>query len=157
MKKITISIIIILVGLILKTNAQTNYTPIGTWRWVNGNDTVQFFFKTATVLVGDDDAPIIFGFHKYVKNGIVIENNLSNSGSSFNQNLYSLFIPNNAPVHNPRMDGQLKDITLNNNRRMIVKRINPTTMTVNLTYIQGVRNNRPYGFTLPRSFTLTKQ
>jgi hypothetical protein len=158
MKKIIISIIILSIFIIAKVDAQTNYTPTGTWRCVNGNDTIQFFFNTSTIIIGDDNMPIIYGFHKYVKNGQIVENNLINSNSTYSQNLFSVVIFNDTQISfNPRLDGHFKDITLNGKRAIMLKRINPTTMTINLSYLQGVRRNgNEQGFTLPKSFTLHK-
>jgi hypothetical protein len=150
--------IIILVFLIVSftSNAQTNYTPAGTWRWTSGTDTIIIFFKSQILTLENNTTPLILGFHKYIKNGITIESRLSSSNSSFNDHLYSIIMYNGRP-HIAKQQGTFKDLTLGNERMIFTEKINSTTIKVVLEYIHGVRNNRPYGFTLPRNFILTKQ
>lgn len=49
---------------------------IGTWLWHNGNDSLLFIFKKENVYVKGFDIhmDVLIGFHKFVKNGVVIEN-----------------------------------------------------------------------------------
>lgn len=154
MKTILIAITIILS--FSSSQAQTNYNPTGTWKWTNGNDTIEFYFKTDSLYYIDEYIPIIIAFHKYTKNGQVIENCLANINSNYSQRLFSLSIINTADT-NPKLGGDFKDISRNTLRYMILKRINPTSMEIGLMYLEGVRNGKPYGFTLPRNFTLIKQ
>ena len=84
---------------------------------------------------------------------------MSNINSNFNQRLCSLFITN-TPDTNPTLEGNFKDLSKNSKRYMSLKRLNPSTMQIKLMYPAGVRLNKggnPYGFTLPRNFTLVKQ
>ena len=152
------SIIIILIIISNQTNvtAQTNYTPVGLWKYISGADTISMYFKRDQVTDGITTNQLLIGFHKYIKNGIVMESTFHDTNTVFLQNKYSLimFFKNQETVVT---EGCIKDINLNNNRYIFLKKINPTTIKVSLTYIQGVRNNRPYGFTLPRQFILTKQ
>lgn len=76
--------------------------------------------------------------------------------TNFNDDKFTILLFNYKP-QDIRNDGIIKDLTLNNNRYIIVKKIDGNLMDVNLTYIHGVRDNRPFGFTLPRHFTLTKE
>lgn len=137
-------------------NAQTNYTPTGTWKYISGTDTLEVFFKTDQLNLGTTVQPIIIGFHKYIKNGVLIENTLNHSSTNYSNNLFSILVYN-FKENDARNDGTIKDITLNNKRYLILTKLTPTSMNVRLTYIQGVRNNKPLGFTLPRNFQLIKQ
>jgi hypothetical protein len=136
--------------------AQINYTPTGLWKSANATDTIIMYFKPGQIIINPTTTyNILLGFHKYKKNGVLIESSLQDTSSSYIENKYTM----TSFIYNPldaRNDGYLKDLTLNNKRYIILKKINLTTIEVSLTYIQGVRNNRPYGFTLPRHFTLTK-
>jgi len=142
MKKIIYIIISLLIS--KETISQTNYIPTGYWKYINGVDTIEFYFKVGEMNVGGISTPVLLGFHKYIKNGSLLENKFT----------ILIFGTESNMVRN---DGHIKDLTLNNERYIILKKINPTTISVDLTYIQGVRNNRPYGFTMPRHFILTRQ
>jgi len=137
-------------------NSQTNYSPTGTWRYVNGTDTVEIYLKQDQFTLNGTTHSILIGFHRYVKNGVLMENTMGFTNTTYNNNQYSIITFDDNP-NNVRVDGHLKDVSLNNKRYIIFTKVNTTTMNVRLTYIQGVRNNRPYGFTLPRNFQLIKQ
>ncbi|MCU7617855.1 hypothetical protein NZ698_11650 [Chryseobacterium sp. PBS4-4] len=74
----------------------SSYTPnnqfdkfIGTWKWTNGNETLVIVLKKEKVLdVWKEDTceDVLIGFHKYTKNGIIIESTLENINSFQNQN-----------------------------------------------------------------------
>lgn len=155
MKKI-ILIILTIITVTCTLNAQTNYSIAGTWRYVNNNDTIIMYFKPDTLHIGTEILNIHLGFHKFVKNGTLIDNTLNFSNTTYSQKKASIYMFGNEPS-DAREDGHIEDYTLNNRRYIILKKINPTTINVTLNYIQGVRNNQPYGFTMPRHFTLTKQ
>jgi hypothetical protein len=140
----------------IRANAQTNYTPAGTWRYINGLDTIEVYLKSQLLTDGNESIPVIIGFHRYVKNGQLVESNIAYKNSLENARQYSILMYNGLP-HDTKQEGTLKDITLGNERMIFTEKINPTTIKVTLHYIHGVRNNRPYGFTLPRNFILTKQ
>ncbi len=152
MKKYIIIIMLIVISNI--TNAQTNYIPTGTWKWINNNDTIEIFFKTDIMTVGTRTFPIVIGYHKYVKNGIILENNLSFSNTNFIAQKFSIILYYKRS-EDMRNDGSIKDFTLNTRKYVILKKINPTTVSINLTSMQ-TRRASPY-YTLPRYFVLTKQ
>ena len=137
-------------------DAQTNYTPTGTWKYINGMDTVEFFLKTDQITAGTKTYPILIGFHKYVKNGVEIENTLPLSNTTYLQNQYSIvmFGIDSAKV---RADGHIKDITLHYKRYIILTKVNPTTINVRLTSMEGRGQTGGIGYTLPRNFQLIKQ
>ena len=155
MKKI---FLILVVTLFIQENiqAQINYTPTGLWEFANATDTIIMYFKSGQINVTPTVTyNILLGFHKYKKNGVVLENTLLDTACSYTQNRYSMksFIYKPADARN---DGYFKDLTLNDERYIILKKINSSTINVFLTYKQGVRLSGTYGFTLPRHFTLTK-
>jgi hypothetical protein len=138
----------------LKTSSQINYSPLGTWKYTSGTDTVEIYLKTAQVNAGTITYNVIIGFHKYVKNGVLIENSLIHSGTNYLDNKYTIYIFDNSPT-DIRIDGHFKDITLNYSRYIIFTKINVNTMNVRLTSMQGRRKNGTTNlFTLPRNFQL---
>ncbi len=153
MKKILI--IAIAISFVSDSFAQTNYTPVGTWKYINGLDTLEMFFKVGDIGNGTVSLPVLKGYHKYVKNGQTIESFMPFVNSV---NKYSILIYNNHPTM-ARLDGNIKDLTLNYKRYIILKKINPSTIQVTLTSYEGWQRNSPVNnsFTLPRHFTLIRQ
>jgi hypothetical protein len=149
------TMLILILMITFSASAQTNYIPSGTWRWTSGADTIELFLNPQVLTIENQTISVIIGFHKYVKNGTLIESSMSDKNTLFLQEKYSILIPNAFP-HNRKQDGHINDITLNNKRMLLLEKLNPTTLKVALTYLHGIRNNRPYGFTLPKNFTLTK-
>ena len=182
MKKILISISIILVILISNVFGQppagtTNYEPgldkfIGTWKWNDGNGN-EVILKLKKVMChtngttnGVDNGGYymerLLGCHKYVHNGIVVEDNLSlypdltqiQKGSS----MLSLATPN-------RIRGLFKDASLNKyeNIRLTYNDVLPApTLTWQLynkesTYLSGVDPVPNNNTTLPKNLILIKQ
>jgi hypothetical protein len=155
MKKIfLISVITFFIQVNLK--AQINYTPTGLWKFANSTDTIIMYFKTGQIIINPTTTyNILLGFHKYKKNGVLVESSLQDTSSSYIQNKYTMksFVYKPLDVRN---DGYFKDLTLNDQRYIILKKINPTTIEVFLTDIRGVKLHGTHGYTLPRHFTLTK-
>jgi hypothetical protein len=151
-----LSIIALTFFIINSTKAQVNYTPTGTWKYINGADTIEVFFGQSQLVSGSETFPLIVGFHKYVKNGQVVESNLSQINSSHPK--YSIRIPNIDSTYN-RLGGDFRDLSLFCTRDIFLKKINPTTIDVTLTSIERWQQNRPpnNAYTLPRHFTLLKQ
>lgn len=155
MKQILASIIFVIVFNNIK--AQTNYTPTGTWKWISAKDTIEVFLKTDQLYIGNQAVPIVIGFHKYVKNAKLIENSLLKKNTNYINEQYSIVLFNQYSDFY-KLSGSIKDITLNYTRTIILTKINPTTMSVRLTSMEGRRKNGTISaYTLPRNFTLTKQ
>jgi hypothetical protein len=152
MKKIIVILIVTLIAGNLF--GQTNYTPTGTWKYTNGNDTILMIFKSDQMTVGGVTYPVLIGFHKYVTNGNVMESTLQYQNTTYLDKKFSVLLYN-YQASDARNDGDIKDITLNNERYIILTKINPNTINVRLTYIAGVRKKaNQTGFTLPRNFQL---
>jgi hypothetical protein len=90
MKKIVIILVILFTYCNLQ--AQTNYTPTGTWKYVNGTYVIEFYFKTDSIFYIDEYLPVIIAFHKFTRNGQVVESSMANVNSTISQHLYSLFL-----------------------------------------------------------------
>jgi hypothetical protein len=157
MKKIYIIIAFTLLHAVA-VNAQTDYVPSGSWKYINGTDTIEMYFKTDQIILNGNAHPIIIGFHKYVKGGQLIESTiqLSNSGTYANHR-YS--IATYGIDTTKVQQGEIKDISLNYKRDIFFTKINPTTINVDLTSLERWQKNRPpnNAYTLPRHFTLIKQ
>lgn len=80
--------------------ACTSYTPnpelnkfLGTWKWTSGNDSFEMVLKKEKIQdIMDENAceDIIYGFHEYKKNGIVIESSLPFQNMSYEQQKNSI-------------------------------------------------------------------
>jgi hypothetical protein len=151
--------VIIFVAILFSINrlkAQTNYTPAGNWKCISGNDTLIIFFKSSQMNVGGTIQPILIGFHKYIKNGALVENSLQFQQTDYPDDKYSIIILN-FQQGDARNDGILKDISLNYTRAIILTKLNPNSMNVRLTSFQDRRKNGTIsGYTLPRNFQLTQ-
>jgi len=152
-------IFFLLFGIIISTQtlkAQTNYIPLGTWMYINGNDTIEIYLKSTQINVADTSYPTLIGFHKYVKNGQLIESSLNFGNTNFADKKYSIIIYNvkSADIRN---DGDFKDMSFNINRLIILTKLNPTTMDVRITSQQTRKNTSSSDYTLPRNFQLVKQ
>lgn len=154
MRKILFGFVFIFV--LQSVKSQINYSPTGTWKYINGLDTVEFYFKTDQMTVDNSTQSILIGFHKYVKNGIEIENTLPLSNTTYRQSRYSI-IMFGVDSSKVRADGHIKDITLNYTRYIIVSKINPNTINVRLTSMEGRGQTGGVGYTLPRNFHLIKE
>jgi hypothetical protein len=67
------------------TNAELNKF-VGTWIWTSNTDTIKFVFQKQRIHFPapwfyDDDA--LVGWHKYVKNGVLIESDLQKIGTIY--------------------------------------------------------------------------
>jgi hypothetical protein len=157
MKKILV-IVILLISTQSIVIAQTNYIPLGTWKYISGNDTLEVFFVAGQITAGSNTYPIVRGYHKYIKNGVLLENSLSQiNNPSLNK---ASIVINYVNSSETRFDGIIKDLSKNRKRRIILKKINLTQISVSITsYESWQRYPVPTGngYTLPRQFTLIKQ
>lgn len=88
MKKI---IFLILVFICAKNSyTQIRYNPeldkfVGTWKWMSGTDTVIVILeKQVQNMPTKNNLELIVGWHKYVKNGQVVESSLQHAGLNIN-------------------------------------------------------------------------
>jgi hypothetical protein len=151
-----IIILIATVFLSTETSAQTNFIPTGTWKYINGNDTIEIYLKPAQMMLSGISYPILIGYHKYVKNGQLIESSLPFSKSDFIDKKYTIIIYD-VKAADERNDGDFKDISLDVKRLIILKKLSSTTMSVKLTSQQVRKYTNGLGYSLPRNFILTKE
>jgi hypothetical protein len=88
MKKI-ILILLLFVSLCIKAQVQTNNLInkfVGTWQWVSNTDTVKIVLEKQVynLQLTGVQSEILVGWHKYVKNGVVIENSMQYVGLDIN-------------------------------------------------------------------------
>jgi len=146
-------------GIIISTQtlkAQINYLPLGTWKYINGNDTIEIYLKSTQINLAGTTYPTLIGFHKYVKNGQLIESSINFANTNFADKKYTIIIYNvqSADIRN---DGDFKDMSFNINRLIILTKLTATTMNVRLTSQQTRKNTSSSDYTLPRNFQLVKQ
>jgi hypothetical protein len=138
---------------------------VGIWQWTSGADTVVIKLKKVKYLNTDpvtyhDD--VLMGCHKYVKNGIILEDNISqfvNIGQNYKGSLYGWSNKRVADTLTVYMT--FKDVTKNKLELIDMKYVSGTIpqmtwLLYNRTTISGVPGRVP-GLTLPSSLVLTKQ
>lgn len=68
---------------------------VGTWKWTSGNDSFEIILRKEKVFdISKDDLScedVIIGFHKYIKNGVVVESSLQHQNTTFTQRMFSIF------------------------------------------------------------------
>ena len=133
----------------------------GTWQWVSGADTFTIQLQKETIHAPTGDIiDCIVGWHRYVKNGIEIENSMQHTGTAWAMGKHTIMggLDGSAKLYLTTV----RDITL-------AKRVE-AVLTINPSYTQalwvlreprGIRivdsNAPPRGtFTLPKELTLTK-
>ena len=142
---------------------------VGTWKWISGNDVFTFKLKKVHLYYPAhgyyDD--MIMGSHCYIKNGIIIEDNLADF-PSVGQNLKgSIYIwyhnSNNTPNN---IYGQVKDPLNNKSERLYLEFLPAATPTLHWTleslgggnsYLIGTTPIKGIGWTLPADIILVKQ
>ena len=156
MKRIFCLLLLTFVGMAIK--AQTTYTPAGRWRWTSGSDTIDFQIKPAIITADSTTSyAVLLGFTRYVKNGVIVQDNISDSSTNYIADKFSFILfDDNTQFSRARIDGMIKDVMHNENRYLIFKKIDPGTLDVTLTYIEGGRRLGTPGFTLPRHFVLRR-
>lgn len=133
MKKIIYTLIVLLSGFMYSQPSSTtiqllqcsSYTPnselnkfVGNWKWASGNDSFEMVLKKEKVFdLGKDDQScedIIIGFHKYIKNGTIIESTLQNQNSSYALRLNSISSWS-IVINSTELRGGIKNISNYNN------------------------------------------
>ena len=132
---------------------------VGTWKSISGTDTVTIVFQKQKVHFQDDlctyDSDEMLGWHKYVKNGVVIENNLQYVGQPYDNETESL---GDLTRTNNEMWLGFWDPTLEKACHVTFKMVSGSTTQATwllkdcIPYISGT----PY-CTLPQNLVFTKQ
>lgn len=152
-----------------------NYNPqldkfVGTWKWTNGNNEVTVKLKKMIYhynMNGGYDREKLVGCHRYVKNGIVIEDYLPQFDTLTQNNPVSLLLSKSKNLNsNPLMVRSLvRDNALNKNEelRLTFSDSGPVpTLTwslypVGTTYRPGIDPTPTDDTTMPQNLVLIKQ
>ncbi|MCU7617852.1 hypothetical protein NZ698_11635 [Chryseobacterium sp. PBS4-4] len=153
----------------------SSYTPnnqfdkfIGTWKWTDGSETLEIVLKKEKVLVpfkhDSSCQDILLGFHRYTKNGVIIESTLENINSFQNQKLYSLYSSGFWDDNYNQFVGSFKHSSRNNIMRIKMDYINSTSLKIiSFENYEGTRITVPgdpiadLTIDLPVNIILTKQ
>jgi hypothetical protein len=134
---------------------------VGTWQWVSGNDTVvvklkKVKFLMPQILYHDD---IIMGCHKYVKNGVVIEDFLWKF-NSIGQNTRGTIFGGGDYYDINKVETTFRDSAKHKMSKIDMKYINtpiPQISWLLYNYTSIIKPPVLPGNTLPSHLILTKQ
>lgn len=135
----------------------------GTWKWTNGNSEViiklkkiNYYFEALQI-----HEDILIGSHKYINNGVVVEDYLSEFVNISQTNLSSIFLWANMDGSEiDKISGDLKDIPKYKKALLNLDFIDGTTPKLSW-FLQAPEGTIVYptlgGVTLPRNLILIKQ
>jgi hypothetical protein len=152
--KIVVIIVLIFSSSLIK--AQTNYISTGSWKYIEGKDTIEFLLKPSQIKVVDTTYPILFGFHKYIRNGVMVESSMNDANTDYADHKFTILIYN-VQADDAKNTGDFEDLSWCVKRLIYLTKTTATTMNVRLTSMQVSKNINGYGYTLPRTFQLVKQ
>ena len=138
---------------------------VGTWIWTNGTESLVLIFKKENILLpleGNIRADVLYGFHQYKVNNIVIESSTQYSNSNYTNKNGTLL---GSSFDNPNeLSGSFQHTTKNKSVRFEIQYIDTNHIKlVKLENYEGIRVNiagkPPYdsAISLPQNITLTKQ
>lgn len=150
----------------IKTPELAKFT--GTWKWVQGNDSFEIILKKEKVfdIMIEYDSCIdrLIGFHRYIKNGKLIESTLEKKGANFDDKLHSISVLN-VVTNDIEIEGSIINISIS---RLLLhikfELIDETHLKIKL--IENYPGPVPYGpgvpstlseINLPQGIILTKQ
>lgn len=173
MKHIILILLILVGGLV---SAQTNFPKdgdniknphidkfVGTWIWSNGTESLEFVLKKKNILlpIGNNiRTDVLYGFHKYVKDGKELENSLQYVNTDYKDKKHTLgamgdvLKPNEIQIGVLPMERKYRTLYANveyiNSRQIRIKNIEiKEVMRIN----DPLDNSR----TLPQDIILTKK
>ncbi len=138
---------------------------IGTWQWTTGQDTITIKLKKIKFNVIDTDLSffkdVLMGCHKYVKNGIVIEDNLWKFSSVGQNSKGSIFgWSNNIGSDTSTVYSTFRDSTKHKLELIDMVYIPGTAPQISWLLYNRTEIDVPQiipGITLPSQLVLTKQ
>jgi len=146
------------------TNELNNYINKfeGTWQWVNGNDTIIIKLKKFNTDFSNYQKDVLFGVHKYVKNGTIIHDALNRFGSiGLNYKKSTVLLSNELGTDTSKVDGNIKDLTKKKINNLILEYVagTPPTIIWHLETAEGtfIDPTFQYGLTMPKDIILIKQ
>ncbi|MCX6319705.1 MAG: hypothetical protein NTW29_20670 [Bacteroidetes bacterium] len=134
----------------------------GVWHWVNGNDTLILKLKKINKQFGDYTEDVLLGVHKYIKNGLVLDDALNKYDSMV---LYykksTVLLYQNQDTDTSKVFGSIKDLTKKKTNNLFLQYVNGTPPTIiwHLETAEGtfIDPNFQYGLTMPKDVILTRQ
>jgi hypothetical protein len=137
---------------------------VGTWRWVQATDTFEVKMQKGAVHLGGQlncDVEEIFGWLRYVKNGVLQQSSYQYIGSTFNSGKVQFLA--GYYNHPTKQFGSFDDWVNNNYGELYLTMLNAnyTQMRFQIKSSRGIRmmGSPPasIGFTVPKDVVLTKQ
>lgn len=139
---------------------------VGTWNWSENGKSLQIILKKENVKlrVGMNlRADVLIGFHKYIENGVEIENSTQYSNTNYIDNKSTIFGGAGKNETNT-INGGIRHITKNKSIKFEIEYIDSTHIKlVELKDYPGLRVNVPgkppydWSISLPQNIILTKQ
>jgi hypothetical protein len=131
----------------------------GIYVWSHGADTLMIILKKENVeLVKGIKSDVLIGFHKYVKNGRIVESSYDYHKSNHTDKRSTILISNRN--ESDTLDGVLKDLTKKKSVGIeLVYSPARKSITMTLAEREGIRinKNQDVGFTLPQPLVLIKR
>lgn len=146
----------------------------GEWRYVNGNDTIKFYFR----LHKDSSESMKFvmirllGWIEYKQGNVIVESNYQNRFNvlpyfidTVTNNTHSISLIGSVPICNSSIDtlvGSIIDLAQNKELHIVKAIINTSGGSITMNWKQKHRDGFGFltgatGMTLPKEFILTKQ
>ena len=173
MKKIIFTVIILL-GVITNCIAQDgipndgdNITNdninkfTGTWYWSNGIESLKIVLKKENILLPfgkNIRTDALYGFHIYIKNGIIVENSTDFINTTYNDKKHTVFAIGDKD--NPNTLGLgIGHLSKHKSVEATIEMIDSTHIKiVKLENYEGIRFGKfDWSISLPQNITLTKQ
>ena len=134
---------------------------VGTWKWENGNNSLILFLKKENIslpVLNNVHSDILFGFHKFIQNGTIIEDNLGFSYTSFNEKKSSI-LGNSEDNNHDRVLLYMDHISKKKNIDIIIQYIDLSHIKIISVKNPSGTKLKPYDKTisLPQDIILTKQ
>ena len=146
------------------SNVTNNYINKfeGTWKWINGSDTLVLILMKKNESFTNYSADVLLGVHKYVQNGVTIQDVLYKFDSiSYNYKNSSLMLSWYQNMDTTKVKGAIKDLTKKKTNNLYLQYIDgtPPTLIWHLKTAEGtfIDPNFQYGLTMPKDLILTKQ
>ena len=135
---------------------------VGTWRWKSGTDTLTIYlYKQNIPVVPGCNSPSIVGWHRYVKNGVLIEGTEQYAGTPYFNNSHATIVAGAEPDVSSvtEISGGSSEETKHKSFSITLKMTNSTytNMSWKIRNSYGLQpQDFDYGSTLPWNLILTK-
>ncbi len=159
----------ILIGFLFCSNFAKSQTDtslnkfVGTWRWASGNDTLTIILeKQIDTFPNSQVQEVLVGWHRFVKNGQVIESSFPNTSHQIGQENIALgndpyiTLAGFTKVWNKLWFIRMYDLTLHKLRQATFELL-PNSTSQALWKLGNGHNSGSGPFTLPSDIIFTKQ